>query len=79
MNIFKKEDCFELYPKTKLDCQFIDYIENAELIAVGSEPQVGSEARKTKIGNCYHVRAFIREEPYYLKNKMKKGDLIEKF
>lgn len=73
MNIYKKNDCFELYPKTELDCQFIDYIEGA------NEILVGSKLKKTEIGKCYNIRAFkivdSNRAGTRMTNKMKDGEI----
>ena len=72
MKIYKKNDCFELYTETYLDCQFIDYLDDANGILTGSHN------KETEIGKPYNIRAFRFVGPNRMKNRMEKGEIVIK-
>ena len=66
MNIYKKGDCFEVFPASKIDIEFIQYIKDANGILV-------TQNVVTANNKPYDVRAFRMINTNQMENKMKDG------
>ena len=69
MLITKKNDCFSVYPKNRLEFEFLEYISDSVDILVS----------KKEMNDEHEIRAYKSDKKYrnVMINKMEKGELVK--